>query len=261
MIISIANQKGGVGKTTTALNLSVALSLEGFKVLVIDFDPQANLSSYAGYNQFEYPVITMSDILFGQATAKPIDIAAYIMHSEINQIDFIPSDINLANADMYLSSVLARETILKRILNEPVIHNYDYVIIDCSPQLGVLLMNALTACDKVLIPVQVQDFGLDGLNALDDVINQIKNTLNPSLEILGVLPTMYEETTTASKRILGSLKEKYQDKLLNTVIHRATQATNSVKKSKSLCLEKCRLGNEYKSLADEIIKLTYSSGE
>jgi chromosome partitioning protein len=256
MIISIANQKGGVGKTTTALNLSVALSLMGFKVLVIDFDPQANLSKYAGYNQFDSSLPTMSDILFGQASGKQIEISECILHSQENKIDYIPSDINLANADLCLASVLARETILKRMLDNPTINKYDYVIIDCSPQLGLLLMNALTACDTVLIPVEVQDFGLDGLTALDDVINQIKATLNPSLKILGVLPTMFEETTSASKRILGELKEKYKEKVFHTVIHRATQATNSVMKRRSLCLDKCRLGDEYKSLADEIVTRT-----
>lgn len=250
-IISVANQKGGVGKTTTALNLATALSMNNYKVLVIDFDPQGNLSKYAGYEGND---LTVSDLLFGQATGRKVNIDDCIRHSDINKIDYIPSDINLSSADLYLASALSRETMLKRLLNNDTIHSYDYVIIDCNPQLGVLLMNALTTSDKVIIPVETQDFALDGLSALDDVISQIKAQINPSLDILGVLPTKYEEVTNASKRVLQSLKKQYGDKVFNTLIHRATKATESVNEQKSLCLMNCRTGNEYKELALEVIE-------
>lgn len=254
-IISIANQKGGVGKTTTTLNLGVALALQGKSVLLIDLDPQANLSKYAGFeNNDNLP--TISDMLIGQVgMCSKVEIEKCIRTNEENYIDYIPSDINLANADLYLAGVLSRETLLKRILNVDTIKAYDYIIIDCNPSLGVLLMNALTASDGVLIPVQTQDFAFDGLNTLNGIIEQIQSTINPNLKIMGVLATM-TDNTKVSKRIVVQLKDTYGDKLYNTVIHRATQAAESSKKHKSLCLfSNSKLGDEYKTLADEIVSM------
>lgn len=252
-IISIANQKGGVGKTTTTLNLGVALALQGKSVLLIDLDPQANLTKYAGIDDSERP--TISDLLKGQiGIGERINIEGCIRYSHINNIEYIPSDINLANADLYLAGVLSRETLLKRILNNDIIKSYDYVLIDCNPSLGVLLMNALTASDGVIIPVQTQDFAFDGLTALTNIIAQIKSTINPELEIIGVLATMVDNTNV-SKRVIEDLKKEYGDKLFKTVIHRATQAVESTNKHKSLCLfTKSKLGDEYKALANELIQ-------
>lgn len=252
-IISIANQKGGVAKTTTAMNLGVALRLQGKQVLLIDLDPQANLSAYLGYvNPDGLPTINdlmMLTIGIGEKVNKFYGIR----HSSINNIDFIPSDINLANADFYLSSALSRETVLKRMLTDELINNYDYIIIDCLPSLGILLMNALTASDGVIIPVQTQEFAYAGLGMLNNVIEQVQNTLKPELQIIGILPTIVENTN-ASKSVLGKLQNNYQDKLFNTVIHKATKATESTAKMKSLCLNKNRLGEEYKALAEEVCK-------
>lgn len=252
-IISIANQKGGVGKTTTTLNLGVALALQGKSVLLIDLDPQANLTKYAGIDDSEKP--TISDLLKGQiGMGERINIEGCIRYSHINDIEYIPSDINLANADLYLAGVLSRETLLKRILNNGIIKSYDYVLIDCNPSLGVLLMNALTASDGVIIPVQTQDFAFDGLTALTNIITQIKSTINPELEIFGVLATMVDNTNV-SKRVIEDLKKEYGDKLLKTIIHRATQAVESTNKHKSLCLfSRSKLGDEYKALANELIQ-------
>lgn len=252
-IISIANQKGGVGKTTTTLNLGVALALQGKSVLLIDLDPQANLTKYADIDDSERP--TISDLLKGQiGMGERINIEGCIRYSHINDIEYIPSDINLANADLYLAGVLSRETLLKRILNNDIIKNYDYVIIDCNPSLGLLLMNALTASDGVIIPVQTQDFAFDGLTALTNIITQIKSTINPELEIFGVLATMVDNTNV-SKRVIEDLKKEYGDKLLKTIIHRATQAVESTNKHKSLCLfSRSKLGDEYKALANELIQ-------
>lgn len=252
-IISIANQKGGVGKTTTTLNLGVALALQGKSVLLIDLDPQANLTKYAGIDDSEKP--TISDLLKGQiGMGERINIESCIRYSHINDIEYIPSDINLANADLYLAGVLSRETLLKRILNNGIIKIYDYVLIDCNPSLGVLLMNALTASDGVIIPVQTQDFAFDGLTALTNIITQIKSTINPELEIFGVLATMVDNTNV-SKRVIEDLKKEYGDKLFKTIIHRATQAVESTNKHKSLCLfSRSKLGDEYKALANELIQ-------
>lgn len=256
-IISIANQKGGVGKTTTAMNVGVALRLTGKRVLLIDLDPQANLSTYLGFDNTDDEQPTISHLMMtaiGQIK-KLDDVKKYIRHNELNDIDFIPSDINLANADCYLSGVISRETVLKRMLTSELVGDYDYIIIDCLPSLGVLLMNALVASDGVIIPVQAQKFAFDGLGMLNSIFEQVKSTLKPKLELVGVLPTMVDHTN-ASKRVVEQLEENYCGKLFNTVIHRATEAIESTNKRKSLCLYKNRLGEEYKALTAEILERT-----
>lgn len=260
-IISIANQKGGVGKTTTAMNLGVALELQGKHTLLIDFDPQASLSSYLGFindngdNIDELPTINNLMMSAIGLERKSEDIMSYIRHSEVNNIDYIPSDLNLANADCYLSGVISRETVLKRMLIKELIGNYDYIIIDCLPSLGVLLMNALVASDGFIIPVQTQKFAFDGLVMLENVFGQIKNTVNNKLELIGVLATMYETNTTASKIVLEKLKQRYPDKMFATYIHKATEAEKSTNKQKSLCLYNNRPGEEYKAVAKEVIEI------
>ena len=236
-ILAVANQKGGVGKSTTAVNLGTALALKDFKVLLIDLDPQANLSTYLGFTNDEgdpidaYPTIShLMMVNIGQGN-KLDDIKKYIRHNELNNIDYIPSDINLANADCYLAGALSRETVL----------------------IGVLLMNALVASDGIIIPVQAQKFAFDGLGMLNSIFDQVKATLKPELKLLGVLPTMVDRTN-ASKRVIDKLRESYPDELFETVIHRATEATESTNKHRSLCLYKNRLGDEYKALAAEIIE-------
>lgn len=256
-IISIANQKGGVGKTTTAMNVGVALRLMGERVLLIDLDPQANLSTYLGFTNDEGEPIddipTISHLMMvniGQV--KRLDnVKKYIRHNELNDIDYIPSDINLANADCYLAGALSRETVLKRMLSKELIGDYDYIIIDCLPSLGVLLMNALVASDGIIIPVQAQKFAFDGLGMLNSIFNQVKETLKPELRLIGVLPTMVDRTN-ASKRVIDKLREAYPDELFDSVIHRATEATESTNKHRSLCLYKNRLGDEYKAVATEV---------
>ena len=256
-IISIATQKGGVGKTTTAMNVGVALRLMGERVLLVDLDPQANLSTYLGFTNDEGEPIddipTISHLMMvniGQV--KTLDnVKKYIRHNDINDIDYIPSDINLANADCYLAGALSRETVLRRMLSKELIGDYDYIIIDCLPSLGVLLMNALVASDGIIIPVQAQKFAFDGLGMLNSIFNQVKETLEPELRLIGVLPTMVDRTN-ASKRVIDKLRDAYPDELVDSVIHRATEATESTNKHRSLCLYKNRLGDEYKAVAAEI---------
>ncbi len=250
--IAIANQKGGVGKTTTAMNLGVALELQGKKVLLVDFDSQANLSDYLDFENTD-STVTISDLMMGIITHQKIDVVESIQHSEINGVDYIPSDLNLASVENYLSGTFSKETVLKRILDkESITETYDYVLIDCPPTLAILLVNALTVCDSVLIPVQTQKFAYDGISKLYEIFNEVKEVLNPKVEILGVLPTMVDNTLM-SKDVIALLKENYPDVLFNTLIPRSTEAIKSTKSKRSLCLDKTKLGDAYKNLSSEII--------
>lgn len=256
-IIAIANQKGGVGKTTTAVNLGTALELAGSKVLLIDLDPQANMSSYLGFEGDEKA--TMSDLVM--TTANNFTMGAQkrtmptmdecIRFDETNKVHFIPADIGLAYADSCMMQAATRESILKFILSDKAVQEYDYVIIDCLPSLGILLINALTAADGVIIPVQTQKFALDGLDMLSEIYSQVKNTINNRIDIIGVLATM-ADNTNISKTVIDKLTERYGKKMFKTCIHKSVEAANSSERMKSLCLNKTKLGEEYKALAEEV---------
>lgn len=253
-IISVANQKGGVGKTTTTLNLGTALALEGFSILLIDLDPRANLSSYLGFEGDEKP--TISNLMLSIACNQKIDnedFESCVRISEENKISYIPSDINLANAETYLMNALSRETVLRRVLKQEYLEKYDYVIIDCLPSLGTLLINALTASDNIIVPVQTQKFAFDGLKSLLQICGQIKETLNKKLSILGIVPTM-TDNTKMSRTTLDMLEETYPDIICKTMIHKSVTAANSTEQNRSLCLNKNKLGDEYKALAAELFE-------
>lgn len=252
--IAIANQKGGVGKTTTTLNLATALSLQEYKVLAIDLDIQANLTYYLGFNGNENSY-TIGDLMYNVSQGEDIsneEFLSCVCHSDVNGIDYIPSSIDLANAEYYLMTSISRETVLKRTLLENV-SKYDYVIIDCLPSLGTIFVNALSVSDSVIIPVQTHQFALLGLDSLEKVIYQTKKTLNPKLEIMGILPTMID-STNISKEILGKLLDRYHERVFNTSIKRSVEAIKSSKNKSSLCLTKNILGEEYKQLALEVIQ-------
>lgn len=256
-VIAIANQKGGVGKTTTTFNLGAALALvQNKKVLLIDLDPQANLSEYLGYSEDGKP--TMTDLIIEVATKSIISsdtVKSCIRFNENNKLYYIPSDINLANADVYMSNALSRETILKRILSDNVINNYDFVLIDCLPSLGVLLINAMSAAHKILIPVQTQKFSMDGLQTLTELLEQVRSTINSQLDLMGIIPTMVDNTNV-SKNALETLAIRYKDKVLNSVIHKSVEAAKSSESGNALCRTKNKLGGEYKNLSEEILNLT-----
>lgn len=251
-VISIANQKGGVAKTTTAMNLAAGLVRKGKTVLCIDFDPQSNLSDYLGYKaQDNLP--TISELMVATATMQRIDVGLAIRHND-EGIDYIPASIMLSSADVFLSQVMCREQILKRILSVPEIQSYDYVLVDCLPSLGILLTNALTASDAVLIPVQAQKFSLDGLSQLAQVIDMVKTQINPQLAICGVLLTM-ADNTNMSRAVEEALHGMFGDKVFSTKIRRSIEAANSTYEHRSLVSRpKSKLGSEYMAVVEELLE-------
>jgi len=211
-IISVANQKGGVGKTTTTINLSTMLAKKGKKVLLIDADPQGNATSGVGAEkEVEYSTydILVSDVEMVQALEKTI----------IKNLSVCPSNISLAGAEVELVSMMSREQRLKTKLDE-IKDNYDYILIDCPPSLGLITLNAFTASDSVLIPVQCEYYALEGLGQLLNTVNLVKKHLNKNLEVEGALLTMYDARTNLSNQVVKEVKKYFGDKVYKTVIPR-----------------------------------------
>lgn len=254
-IIAIANQKGGVGKTTTTVNVGVQLSNLGYKVLLVDFDPQGNMSSYLGYEYDEKPTIyTLVEKAVKSFSISIDDIKATIRRSEKNNVDYIPADITLSNADICLLQAISRETVLKRILT-PIYGEYDFIFIDCLPALSVLLINSLTVANYLIIPVQTEKLAFDGLIDFNNVYEQVKNSVNPEIKILGVLPTMVKERTKISKAVITALSDEYGNLLFKNIISNSVDAPNSTVDQKAIVFfKKSKIGNEYIKLTNEIIK-------
>ena len=250
-IVAIANQKGGVGKTTTALNLGTALAAKGHNVCLIDLDPQGNLSEYLQYKSDGDP--TMAELMTFVSTGELKNelCAISIRHNEVNNVDYVPADISLAGAEQRIITALSRETILKRLLAYPCFAKYDFILIDCLPSLGILLVNALTVANNIIVPSQTQKFSADGLASLTELVKQVKATLNPELYMCGIVPTMVDNTNV-SKNAIAKFREEYGVDVCQTVIHRSVEACKSSEMGKALTLTKNKLGMEYVALADEL---------
>ncbi len=252
---AIANQKGGVGKTTTTINLGYGLSQNGKKVLFVDLDPQGNLTTSCGIDS-EALKTTLADAMVEKINLdKFLDPKEYII-SLNDEIDIIPSDVGLSGVELSLVNTMSREYILKEILDS-VADNYDYILIDCSPSLGMLTVNGLTAADSVIIPVQAQYLSLKGLEQLLQTIAKIKRQINKSIEIEGLLLTMYNKQTNLSKKVKESLEISYGEhiKIFNSLIPLSIKAAEAPIAGKSV-LEYSPdnvVSISYKNLIGEII--------
>ena len=213
-VIAIANQKGGVGKTTTAINLGASLAVAEHRVLVVDMDPQGNATSGLGVSP-SADLMTIYDVLVNGSEAEE----AVVEGVQFPLLSLMPSDRNLAGAEIELVGAWSRETILRRAL-EPVRNRYDYILIDCPPSLGLLTLNTLTAADSVLIPIQCEFYALEGLSQLLNTIRLVQRGLNPRLQIEGVLLTMFDRRLNLSRQVAAEAREYFRDRVYRTAIPR-----------------------------------------
>lgn len=212
--IAIFNQKGGVGKTTTNINLAACLALKGKKTLVLDIDPQGNTTSGLGVSKRG-----LEDTVYNILVDKDYDIRNAIIKTDIENLDLIPASVDLAGAEVELVQVDQRETALKKGL-EQIKGDYDYIFIDCPPSLGLLTINSLAAVDSVLIPIQCEFYALEGVSQLVSTIDLVKKSLNPELEIQGVILSMFDGRTNLSAQVVQEVKKYFGDKVYTTVIPR-----------------------------------------
>ena len=212
-VIAVANQKGGVGKTTTAVNLAACLAKEGRKVLLVDSDPQGNATSGLGFDKRDVRKCVYDNII------NDVPMADTLKHTAYENLDVIPATIQLAGAEIELVSLMNREGRLKNAL-ERVKHDYDYVIIDCPPSLGLLTINALTAASSVMIPVQCEFYALEGITMLMNTIQLVQRNLNPALKLEGVVMTMFDSRTNLAQDVVEEVKKYFKTKMYKTIVPR-----------------------------------------
>jgi chromosome partitioning protein len=216
-ILAVCNQKGGVGKTTSTINLGAALTEYGRRVLLVDFDPQGALSVGLGVHPHQ-----LDQTIYNVIMERDVGVGDVIMRTPVEGMDLLPSNIDLSAAEIQLVSEVGREHTLVRTLR-PVIEHYDYVLVDCQPSLGLLTVNALAAADGVLIPLECEFFSLRGVALLIDTIEKVRERLNPKLEITGILATMYDPRTLHSREVMARVVEAFGDVVFDTVINRTVR--------------------------------------
>jgi chromosome partitioning protein len=248
-VLAICNQKGGVGKTTSAINLGAALAEYGRRVLLVDFDPQGALSIGLGI-----PAHQMDQTIYNVIIERSISVEEVVVSTSVDNMDLLPSNIDLSAAEVQLVAEVGREHTLVRTLR-PVIDDYDYILVDCQPSLGLLTVNALAAADGVLIPLECEFFSLRGVALLIDTIEKVRERLNPKLDITGILATMFDPRTLHSREVMNRVVEAFGDIVFDTVINRTVRFPETTVAGEPITkwAPKSAGAKAYRALAREVI--------
>ena len=252
-IISIVNQKGGVGKTTTSLNISAGLALRGKKVLAIDLDPQGNLSDYLGYKGDDKPSI--SELIYSEVSGVATLTGDFIRRNEAENLDYIPANKVLSAMVSIIGSDNNSQEVLKRILIREPFTNYDYIILDCKPSLDLLVCNALASSNSIIIPVQAELFAYNAVGEVMQTISKINSSVNPQLYVEGILVTMFRKQTSMSNEVYQALIESYPNLVFESKISFLSEAGKSTCEQSSLINTKgSRMGNEYMNVVTQLLQ-------
>lgn len=247
-VIALANQKGGVGKSTTAINMSASLAEMGENIVLIDVDPQANTTSGLGVDKYKVDK-SIYDAIIGKANIKEL-----VLNTRVEGLSLIPSNIHLAGAEIELVNMMMREHRLRKVI-EPIRNNYDFIIIDCPPALGILTINALVAADEVIVPIQCEYYALEGLGQLIKTIELVKNNLNNNLEISGFVMTMYDSRTKLASQVVEEVKRYFGEKVYKTIIPRNVRVSEAPSYGLPVIFydPNCKGSLAYKNFTKEVI--------